>query len=64
MSIFQMSSRPISLVGGLYKILDKVLANQLKEVVVGKVVSIFQQAFVERRQIRQNLHVALIASRP
>ena len=63
MSIFQMSSRPISLLGGLYKILDKVLANQLKEV-VGKVVSMFQQAFVERRQIRQILHVALIASRP
>ncbi|RVW98500.1 hypothetical protein CK203_026862 [Vitis vinifera] len=42
--------RPISLVGGLYKILAKVLANRLKKV-VSKVVSSAQNAFVEGRQI-------------
>ncbi|RVW76004.1 hypothetical protein CK203_052807 [Vitis vinifera] len=50
--------RPISLVGGLYKILAKVLANRLKKV-VGKVVSSAQNAFVEGRQI---LDAALIAN--
>ncbi|RVX07796.1 putative ribonuclease H protein [Vitis vinifera] len=42
--------RPISLVGGLYKWLAKVLANRLKRV-VGKVVSKAQNAFVQGRQI-------------
>ena len=42
--------KPISLVGGLYKCLAKVLANRLKTV-VGKVVSKAQNAFVEGRQI-------------
>ena len=42
--------RPISLVGGLYKILAKVLANKLKRV-VGKVVSEAPNAFVEGRHI-------------
>ena len=42
--------RPISLVGGLYKILAKVLANRLKKV-VGQIVSISQNAFVEGQQI-------------
>ena len=42
--------KPISLVGGLYKWLAKVLANRLKTV-VGKVVSKAQNAFVEGRQI-------------
>ncbi|RVW79819.1 hypothetical protein CK203_047621 [Vitis vinifera] len=50
--------RPISLVGGLCKLLAKVLANKLKKV-VGKVVSSSQNAFVERRQI---LDVVLIAN--
>ena len=50
--------RPISLVGGLSKLLAKVLANRLKKV-VGKVVSSTQNAFVEGRQI---LDVALIAN--
>ena len=50
--------RPISLVGGLYKLLAKVLANRLKKV-VGKVVSSAQKAFVEGRQI---LDAALIAN--
>ena len=36
--------RPISLVGGVYKILAKVLANRLK-MVVGQVVSTSQNAF-------------------
>ena len=48
--------RPISLVGGLYKLLAKVLANRLKKV-VGKVVSSARNAFVEGRQI---LDAALI----
>ncbi|KAL6329295.1 hypothetical protein AAG906_015504 [Vitis piasezkii] len=50
--------RPIGLVGGLCKLLAKVLANRLKKV-VGKVVSSSQNAFVERRQI---LDVVLIAN--
>ncbi|RVW51699.1 Protein S-acyltransferase 10 [Vitis vinifera] len=49
---------PISLVGGLYKWLAKVLANRLKTV-VGKVVSKAQNAFVEGRQI---LDVVLVAN--
>ena len=50
--------RPISLVGGLYKWLAKVLANRLK-MVVGKVVSKAQNAFMEGRQI---LDVVLVAN--
>ncbi|RVW31716.1 LINE-1 reverse transcriptase-like [Vitis vinifera] len=42
--------RPISLLGGLYKLLAKVLANRLKRV-VDKVVSNSQNAFVRGRQI-------------
>ena len=42
--------RPISLLGGLYKLLAKVLVNRLKKV-VGKVVSPAQNAFVMGRQI-------------
>ena len=40
--------RPISLLGGLYKLLAKVLANRLKKV-IGRVVSPDQNAFVTRR---------------
>ncbi|RVW28979.1 LINE-1 reverse transcriptase-like [Vitis vinifera] len=43
--------RPISLVGGLYKWLAKVLANRLKRV-VGKVVSKAQNAFVRKANSR------------
>ena len=50
--------RPISLVGGLYQLLAKVLANRLQKV-VSKVVSPTQNAFVEGRQI---LNAALIAN--
>ena len=50
--------RPISLVGGLYKLLAKVLANRLKKV-VGRMVSSTQNAFVEGRQI---LDATLIAN--
>ena len=42
--------KPISLLGGLYKLLVKVLANRLKKV-IGKVVSPAQNAFVMGRQI-------------
>ena len=42
--------KPISLVGGLYKLVAKVLANRLKKV-VDKMVSSGQNAFVEGRQI-------------
>ena len=49
---------PISLVGGLYKLLAKMLANRFKKV-VGKVVSSTQNAFVEGRQI---LDTAIIAN--
>ncbi|RVW79372.1 E3 SUMO-protein ligase MMS21 [Vitis vinifera] len=50
--------RPISLLGGLYKLLAKVLANRLKRV-IGKVVSSAQNAFVMGRQI---LDASLIAN--
>ncbi|RVX07581.1 putative ribonuclease H protein [Vitis vinifera] len=50
--------RPISLLGGLYKILAKVLANRLKKV-LDRVVSADQNAFVRGRQI---LDASLVAN--
>ncbi|RVW29925.1 LINE-1 retrotransposable element ORF2 protein [Vitis vinifera] len=50
--------RPISLLGGVYKLLAKVLSNRIKEV-LDKVVSPDQNAFVKGRQI---LDASLIAN--
>jgi hypothetical protein len=49
--------RPISLVGSLYKILAKVLANRLR-LVIGSVVSESQTAFVRDRQILDGVLIA------
>ncbi|RVW76867.1 Transposon TX1 uncharacterized 149 kDa protein [Vitis vinifera] len=49
--------RPISLLGGLYKLLAKVLAQRLKKV-IGKVVSHDQNAFVTGRQILDSSLIA------
>ena len=49
---------PISLVGGIYKIIAKVLANRLK-IVLNKVISESQSSFIKGRQI---LDLVLIAN--
>jgi len=49
--------RPISLVGSLYKILAKVLANRLR-MVIGSVISDSQSAFIKGRQILDGILVA------
>ncbi|GKB60050.1 putative RNA-directed DNA polymerase, eukaryota, reverse transcriptase zinc-binding domain protein [Tanacetum coccineum] len=48
--IFIKDFRPISLIGIHYKIITKILANQLSKV-IDKIVSIEQSAFILRRQI-------------
>ncbi|GAU50553.1 hypothetical protein TSUD_281270 [Trifolium subterraneum] len=49
--------RPISLVGSLYKILAKVLANRLR-LVIGSVISESHTAFVKDRQIPDGILIA------
>ena len=49
--------RPISLVGGVYKILAKLLANHLR-VVLPKIISNSQNAFVQGRQILDSILIA------
>ena len=49
--------RPISLVGGIYKILSKVLANRLKRVILG-IISKTQNAFMPDRQILDSVLIA------
>jgi len=49
--------RPISLVGCMYKILAKVLANRLRSV-IGTVISDAQSAFIKDRQILDGILVA------
>jgi hypothetical protein len=53
--------RPISLVGCLYKVLAKVLANRLREI-IGSVVSDSQSAFVRGKQILDGILIANEAS--
>lgn len=49
--------RPISLVGSIYKVLAKVLANRLRQV-IGSVVASEQSAFVQNRQILDGILIA------
>jgi hypothetical protein len=49
--------RPISLVGGIYKIIAKVFANRLKTV-MEKVISKSQSAFIKGRQILDPILIA------
>ena len=49
--------RPISLVSGMYKILAKLLANMLR-IVLPKIISSSQDAFVQGRQILDSVLIA------
>lgn len=48
---------PISLVGGVYKIIPKVLANKLKTV-LGKIISKTRNAFIKGRQTLVSVLIA------
>ena len=50
--------RPISLVGSLYKIMAKLLANRSRQV-IGSVISDAQSAFVKNRQILDGILIAI-----
>lgn len=49
--------RPISLIGCMYKVLAKLLANRLMKV-MSKVISEFQTTFVKNRQILDGVVIA------
>ena len=49
--------RPISLVGGIYKIISKVLANRLR-LVMSRIISTPHNAFVKGRQILDSVLIA------
>jgi hypothetical protein len=49
--------RPISLIGGIYKIISKVLANRFK-LVLGKIILNTQNAFIGGRQILNDVLIA------
>ncbi|KAF5471044.1 hypothetical protein F2P56_011519 [Juglans regia] len=57
MSVEVHDFRPISLVSGVYKIISKILAKRLSEV-MGKIISKSQSAFVKGRQILDSVLIA------
>jgi hypothetical protein len=49
--------RPICLLGSIYKIISKVLANKLKEV-LQQILSPSQNTFIQGRQIKDSVLIA------